>query len=98
MRYSIRKLLLLSSFALLVAVFLSINPLTAHPSKAASLVGGKEIVISLSRQWLYVYENGALVYNTPATTGQPGLNTPTGTYRVFARLSPTTFTSPWPKG
>ena len=98
MRYSIRKLLLLSSFALIMALLLLLSPQSATSSQAASLAGGKVIVVSISRQWLYVYNNGALVYNTPATTGQAALSTPTGSYRVFAKLSPTTFTSPWPKG
>ncbi len=59
---------------------------------------GKVIVISLSRQWMYVYQNGALVYNAAVMTGRPSLATPTGTYHVFAKLSPTTFYSPWPPG
>jgi lipoprotein-anchoring transpeptidase ErfK/SrfK len=32
------------------------------------------------------------------TTGRPELPTPTGTYSVLAKKSPTTFHSPWPKG
>lgn len=59
---------------------------------------GKEILISIAKQWMYVYENGKAVYNSPITTGQPALPTPTGTYHVFAKLSPTTFYSPWPYG
>src|SRR5262249_7892425 len=73
-------------------------PQMAHPSQAASLAGGKVIVVSISQQRLYAYNNGALVYNTLATTGQPALRTPTGAYHVFAKLSPTIFRSPWPKG
>ncbi len=59
---------------------------------------GKEIVISLSQQWMHVYQNGKQVYSSPITTGQPALPTPTGTYHVFLKLSPTTFYSPWPPG
>ena len=59
---------------------------------------GKEILISLSRQWMYVYQNGTEVYNAPITSGRAELPTPTGTYHVFAKYSPTTFYSPWPPG
>jgi lipoprotein-anchoring transpeptidase ErfK/SrfK len=59
---------------------------------------GKVIVVSLSHQWLYAYQNGKMVFNAAAMTGRPSLATPTGTYHVFAKLSPTTFYSPWPPG
>src|SRR6266480_2819289 len=59
---------------------------------------GKEIIVSLSRQWVWAYQNGVQVFNSPAMTGRPTLATPTGTYHVFLKLHPTTFTSPWPPG
>ncbi len=59
---------------------------------------GKEIVISISRQWMFVYDKGKRIYDAPITTGQPALSTPTGTYHILAKLSPTTFYSPWPPG
>lgn len=59
---------------------------------------GKEIVVSLSHQWLYAYQNGKEVFNSAVITGRPALPTPTGTYHVFAKYSPTTFYSPWPVG
>ena len=59
---------------------------------------GKEIIVSLSRQWMWAYQNGVQVYNSPVMTGRPALPTPTGTYHVFLKLHPTTFTSPWPPG
>ena len=59
---------------------------------------GKEILISISRQWMYVYQDGKLVYNSPITTGRPELPTPTGLYHVLVKLHPTTFYSPWPAG
>ena len=60
--------------------------------------GPKVIVVSLSHQWLYAYQNGKQVFNAPIMSGRPALATPTGTYHVFAKLSPTTFYSPWPYG
>jgi lipoprotein-anchoring transpeptidase ErfK/SrfK len=59
-------------------------------------VTGKRIVINLSQQWLYAFDRGKEVFNSPVTTGQPGMDTPTGTYHVFSKLSPTTFYSPLP--
>lgn len=58
----------------------------------------KMIVVSLSRQWLYAYANGSEVFHTAVMTGRPELGTPTGTYHIFAKLSPTTFYSPFPRG
>lgn len=58
---------------------------------------GKAIIVSLSKQWIYVYQNGKELKNGPATTGQPALPTPTGTYHIFQKLHPTTFISGWPK-
>ncbi len=58
----------------------------------------KRIVINLSQQWLYAFDNGVEVYKAPVTTGQPGMDTPGGTYEVFSKLSPTTFYSPSPPG
>jgi lipoprotein-anchoring transpeptidase ErfK/SrfK len=65
------------------------------PSPTAA---GKEIVVSLSQQWMWAYDNGVEVYNSAVMTGRPSLPTPTGTYHVFMKLHPTTFTSPWPYG
>ena len=59
---------------------------------------GKEIIVSLSHQWLWAYQNGVQVYNTPVMTGRPALPTPTGTYHVFLKQHPTWFYSPWPYG
>ena len=59
---------------------------------------GKEIVVSLSRQWLWAYQNGRLVFNSAVMTGRPALPTPTGTYHVFSKFHPTWFYSPWPPG
>jgi len=59
---------------------------------------GKEIVISISRQWMFVYDKGKRFYDALFKTGQPALSTPTGTYHILAKLSPTTFYSPWPPG
>jgi lipoprotein-anchoring transpeptidase ErfK/SrfK len=65
---------------------------------AVNSAAGKLIVVSLSHQWLYAYQAGQEIFNAAVMTGRPSLPTPTGTYHVFAKLSPTTFYSPWPPG
>jgi uncharacterized protein YraI len=67
---------------------------TAPPPSAS----GKVIVVYISRQWLYAYDNGRQVFDTAVTTAQPGLVTPVGTYTIFSHKHPTTFYSPWPPG
>lgn len=56
------------------------------------------IVVSLARQQLEAYLNGRLQFVSAATTGRPELKTPTGTFKVIAKLSPYKFVSPWPPG
>jgi hypothetical protein len=59
---------------------------------------GKFIVVSLSRQWWYAYQDGQQVYGGPVTTGQPALPTPAGRFSVLSRHSPYTMVSPWGPG
>ncbi len=59
---------------------------------------GKLIVVSITQESFTAYENGNQVYTGLVNTAQPGLVTPTGTFHVFQKLSPTTFYSPFPKG
>lgn len=97
-------------FALLLVLFLTFNAFSASGNARAQIERsmvrshgslergtGKMIVVSLSRQWLYAYQGGHQVFNTAVMTGRPELGTPTGTYQVFAKLSPTTFYSPFPR-
>lgn len=57
----------------------------------------REIVVSLTQQWMYVYHNGQQIYDTPVTTGAPDLPTPQGTYHIFYKVGPTIFHSPFPR-
>ncbi|HEU5381305.1 MAG TPA: L,D-transpeptidase [Ktedonobacteraceae bacterium] len=104
-RYSVRLSgIVLTLFLLLTSCVLQSNAsastvqATAHAQRSLQADTGKLIVVSLSQQWLYAYENGSEVFNTAVMTGRPELGTPTGTYHVFAKLSPTTFYSPFPRG
>jgi lipoprotein-anchoring transpeptidase ErfK/SrfK len=57
-------------------------PRTQAPANAR----GKSIVVNLSSQWLYAYEGEQLVFDAPVATGRDGMNTPTGTFSVYAKL------------
>lgn len=61
------------------------TPTTAPAPRAAAGTAGKLIDVDLSKQWLYAYDNGELVYTAPVATGKDGFNTPTGTYDVYAK-------------
>ncbi len=102
----LKKRSFLGFLALLAALLLFLSPLAIPKAYASSVnrgnlspsAQGKEIVISLSQQEMYVFQDGAQVYSAAVMTGRPALPTPTGTYYIFAKLSPTTFYSPWPPG
>jgi lipoprotein-anchoring transpeptidase ErfK/SrfK len=68
------------------------------PSSPTVDTPGKVIVVQLSRQWLWAYIDGKIVFDSAATTGQPDLETPTGTYHIQFKLTEHWFISPWPKG
>ena len=57
--------------------------------------GGQVILVSLTQQWLWTYQDGRLVFANPITSGQPELATPPGVYHVQAKVADTTFYSPW---
>jgi len=46
---------------------------------------GKVILVSLSRQQLWTYNNGAYAFTALVETGRPELPTPTGTFHVFLK-------------
>jgi len=48
--------------------------------------GAKHIVVNLSDQWLYAYEGKLQVFDAPVSTGRDGMETPTGSYAIYAKL------------
>jgi LysM repeat protein len=56
--------------------------------------GGKRIVIDLSEQHLYAYQNGALVYSFVISSGKAGSGTRTGTFSVLDKF-PNAYASTW---
>lgn len=58
----------------------------------------KAITISLQDQTLRAYLHGQQVFWTYVTTGRPGLETDSGNFHVYMKVSPFVMKSPWPKG
>jgi lipoprotein-anchoring transpeptidase ErfK/SrfK len=72
---------------------------TQVSSAALQLSGvGKEILVSISKQQLYTYQDGQLQFTFLVATGRPGLPTPVGKWHVMLKRADTTFYSPWPQG
>jgi lipoprotein-anchoring transpeptidase ErfK/SrfK len=69
----------------------------ATPAATPGIGPGKVIVISLARQQLTAYQDGAVFLTTPVTTGRPELPTVTGSFSIQSKHSPYTMISPWPK-
>ena len=86
---------------ILAVVVASVTPASslgrAHAA-GSHLSEGKRITISLSRQRLRAWVGGKVLLVAPVTTGNAGLPTPTGHFAIFAKRSPYTFVSPWPRG
>ena len=55
------------------------------PAPLAPLASGRVILVSLARQRLYAYQDGALAFTFTVETGRPELPTPTGVYHVFSK-------------
>lgn len=70
--------------------------LAPDPAVGATITHGQVILVSLSQQWLWAYQDGTLVFSNPVATGRPYLRTPQGIYRVQYKRADTTFYSPWP--
>ncbi len=68
------------------------------PSYPTTSVSGQVVVVSISKQWLWAYQDGQPVLSTAVTTGMPQLPTPTGTFHIMMKESNVWFYSPWPVG
>ena len=66
----------------------------AKASAASGPASAKQIVISISEQHLYAYENDRLVYSFTASTGMAGANTWPGQYSVLDKI-PNAYGANW---
>jgi lipoprotein-anchoring transpeptidase ErfK/SrfK len=68
------------------------------PSYGVPQVSGQVVLVSITQQWLWAYQDQRLVMASAVTTGMPQLPTPTGTYHITMKESNVWFYSPWPYG
>ncbi len=68
------------------------------PAGGAPGLPGQVILVSVTQQWLWAYQDNKLVYATPVTTGQTYLWTPLGVYHIYDKRTDQTFYSPWAPG
>jgi lipoprotein-anchoring transpeptidase ErfK/SrfK len=61
-------------------------------------MGGQVVLVSLTQQWLWAYQDSRLVMASAVTTGMPQLPTPTGVYHISMKEANVWFYSPWPLG
>lgn len=61
---------------------------------APTITTGKQIIVNLSDQRIYAYENGVLMRAVTVSTGLPGTPTVTGDYRVYWKLNSQTMSGP----
>lgn len=59
---------------------------------------GREILVNLTQQHLYAYQDGQVVRDYEIASGRPELPTPVGRWSVMYKVTNITFTSPWPEG
>lgn len=67
----------------------------AHAAAACAPQPGKSIHIDVSAQELTACQDGAVILDTPVTTGRDELPTPAGSYSVLRKSSPWLMHSPW---
>jgi len=68
--------------------------LTPTPTPTSAPGGAKRILIDISEQHLYAYQDQALVYSFVVSTGKPGAGTRTGAFRVLDKY-PNAYASTW---
>jgi LysM repeat protein len=64
------------------------------PDPAPAGGGNKVILVDISEQRMYVYQDGALIYNWVVSTGEPGRDTRPGNFSVLNKI-PNAYASTW---
>ncbi len=73
---------------------LDISIIAAPPAPAPTILSGRQIVVDLSDQRTYAYENGGVVRNVLVSTGLPATPTVQGDFRIYTKLASQTMTGP----
>ncbi|MCC6904692.1 MAG: LysM peptidoglycan-binding domain-containing protein [Anaerolineae bacterium] len=69
-------------------------PAPAYTAPAPTITTGKQIVVKLSQQMVYAYENGVLQRQFVVSTGLPATPTVTGDYAVYVKYDSTRMVGP----
>jgi LysM repeat protein len=64
------------------------------PAAASTGIASRRILIDLSDQRMYVYQNGQLLWNWVVSTGRPGQDTAVGSYKVQNKI-PNAYAYTW---
>jgi len=75
----------------------SVNAALTAVGCGHAVPNGKVIDIDVTTQSAVFFDDGCIAGSTLVTTGRPGLRTPTGTFHIYAKYSPITLISQWPK-
>jgi lipoprotein-anchoring transpeptidase ErfK/SrfK len=77
-----------------ITELLANEPASSQDAPPPTEVGGKQIVISLSQQQTYAYENGELVRQFVVSTGLPGTPTVKGNFAIYVKYASQTMSGP----
>jgi len=69
-------------------------PISASNAPSPTITNGKQIVVDLSQQMVYAYENGQLLRQFVVSTGLPQYPTVTGDYAIYVKYTSTRMTGP----
>jgi len=75
----------------------SVNAALTAAGCGHAVPNGKVIDVDVTTQSAIFFDDGCIEGSALVTTGRPGLRTPTGAFHIYAKYSPITLISPWPK-
>ncbi len=71
------------------------TPTVGQPSgPTPTITNGRQIIVDLSEQRVYAYQDGQLVFNSIASTGLPATPTVTGDFNIYWKLTDQTMSGP----
>jgi len=93
-RVLVGDVLVIPGRAVAVTTGTSAEALGGVSAPAATITTGKQVVVDLSEQRVYAFEDGGLVFTAIVSTGLPGTPTVLGDYKVYHRLESQTMSGP----
>jgi len=93
-RVLVGDVLVIPGREVVVTTGMSADALGAVIPPAATIAVGKQVVIDLSEQRVYAFEDAKLVFTALVSTGLPGTPTVLGDYKVYSRYDSQTMSGP----